>query len=102
MRVLDGYHFRRQAPMGAYVVDFVCHHSRLVVEVDGGVHRMDVVAARDAERDAWLALRGYKVIRIANSQAILATEDAVAAILASAGACTPTPDPSPQGNYIRA
>jgi very-short-patch-repair endonuclease len=41
--------------MGAYVVDFVCHRSRLVVEVDGGVHKMDVVAARDAGREAWLA-----------------------------------------------
>jgi len=86
--------------MGPYVVDFVCHRSRLVVEVDGGVHEMDVVAARDAGREAWLALRGYKVIRIANSQAILATEDAVAAILASASARTPplTPPRKGEGN----
>ena len=83
--------------MGPYVVDFVCHRSRLVVEVDGGVHQISAVAVRDAEREAWLIGRGYRVLRIDNARAIVATEAAVAAILAAAGANTPTPDPSPQG-----
>jgi very-short-patch-repair endonuclease len=87
--------------MGRYVVDFVCHRSRLIVEVDGGVHDIDAVAARDNERDAWLVDRGYRVIRFTNSQATGATEATVEAILASAVACTPTPDPSPQGGGER-
>ncbi len=87
--------------MGRYVVDFVCHGSRLIVEVDGGVHDIDAVAARDNERDAWLAARGYRVVRFTNSQAISATEGVVEAILASAAARTPTPDPSPQGGGER-
>jgi very-short-patch-repair endonuclease len=102
LRAAEGFHFRRQAPMGRYVVDFVCHRTRLIVEVDGGVHDIDAVAARDNERDAWLASRGYQVLRITNSEAIGATEASVAAILASAGAGTPTPDPSPQGGGERA
>jgi very-short-patch-repair endonuclease len=101
LRALDEFHFRRQAPMGRYVVDFVCHRSRLIVEVDGGVHDIDAVAARDNERDAWLVDRGYRVIRFTNSQATGATEATVEAILASAVACTPTPDPSPQGGGER-
>jgi very-short-patch-repair endonuclease len=101
LRALEGFRFRRQAPMGRYVVDFVCHGSRLIVEVDGGVHDIDAVAARDSERDAWLAARGYRVVRITNSEAIAATEAVVEAILAGAGARTPTPDPSPQGGGER-
>ena len=65
--------------MGRFVVDFVCHKSRLVVEVDGGVHDIDAVAARDNERDAWLMSRGYQVVRFTNSQAIAATETTVEA-----------------------
>jgi very-short-patch-repair endonuclease len=93
---LEGAHFRRQAPFGAYVVDFVCHH-RLVVEVDGGVHRLEVVAARDAEREAWLTARGYRVLRITNDEALFDPHAAVQRIAGEIGACTPTPNPSPQG-----
>ncbi|MGI8840376.1 MAG: endonuclease domain-containing protein [Caulobacteraceae bacterium] len=57
LRELGGLHFRRQAPFGPYVVDFVCHRARLVVEVDGGIHDLAAVKARDERRDAWLAAR---------------------------------------------
>jgi len=99
LRKLDlaGTHFRRQAPFGAYVVDFVCHHHRLIVEVDGGIHRLDVVAARDAEREAWLNTRGYRVIRITNDEALTDPHAAVQRIAGEIGAGTPTPNPSPQG-----
>ena len=72
MRKLDlkGTHFRRQAPFGPYVVDFVCHRARLIVEVDGGIHNHPAVIARDAERENWLRSRGYTVIRIANQDAL--------------------------------
>jgi very-short-patch-repair endonuclease len=69
----------------------------LIVEVDGGVHAMDVVAERDAERDLWLAGRGYRVLRLTNREVIANVEAAARRIIAAGGARTPTPDPSPQG-----
>jgi very-short-patch-repair endonuclease len=96
LRKVETHHFRRQAPFGPYVVDFGCHSSRPIIEVDGGIHDLDAVAQRDAEREAWLAGRGYRVVRLTNLQA-LDTEAAIAAILAEVGADTPTPSPSPQG-----
>jgi len=67
---LNGTHFRRQAPFGPYIVDFVCHRARLIVEVDGGIHKHPVVTARDAERETWLRSRGYSVVRITNQDAM--------------------------------
>lgn len=61
-------HFRRQAPIGPYVVDFVCHRHRLVIEVDGGHHGLADQAAADARRTAWLATRGYRVLRFSNAE----------------------------------
>lgn len=55
--------FRRQAAMGAFVPDFVCHPAALVVEVDGGVHSLPDVAVRDTERDTWFNSQGYAVLR---------------------------------------
>ena len=83
--------------MGPYVVDFVCHQSRLIVEVDGGVHAIDDVAWRDARRDEWLKARGYRVIRLSNRDVIANVELVVRRIIAATAARTPTPDPSPQG-----
>ena len=96
-RHLDGVHFRRQAPMGPYVVDFICHRARLIIEIDGGMHEMDVVAQRDAKRDAWLKEREYRVLRFKNAEVIANIDGVVRAILAKVGADTPTPDPFPQG-----
>ncbi|SJM61181.1 DNA methylase, putative [Brevundimonas diminuta 3F5N] len=64
-RRLHGFKFRRQVPIGPYVADFACHALKLVVEVDGGIHRL--TEARDADRDAWLAEAGYTVLRFDNS-----------------------------------
>jgi very-short-patch-repair endonuclease len=87
-------HFRRQAPFGDYIVDFVCHQHRLIVELDGGIHDLPSVAVRDAEREAWLTGRGYRVIRFRNNEP---PEDIVRVILERLSADTPTPGPSPQG-----
>ena len=58
--------FRRQAPIGPYVVDFACLKARLVVEVDGGIHDHPDVIMRDMDRDAWLIAQGFRVLRIPN------------------------------------
>ena len=65
-RQVDGVRFRRQHPIGPYIVDFVCLEKRLVVEVDGGHHTEDDQIAYDARRDLWLNAEGYRVMRIPN------------------------------------
>ena len=62
--------WRRQAPIGRFVVDFANHRRRMVIEVDGGVHRLSDVALRDAVRDAWLRGQGYRVVRL-DGQAVV-------------------------------
>jgi very-short-patch-repair endonuclease len=97
LRKIEGAHFRRQAPFGRYVVDFVCHRARVVVEVDGAVHSDEEVRAKDIERDAWLNSRGYLVLRFSNEQAISDTGSVMERLVSVIGARTPTPNPSPQG-----
>jgi very-short-patch-repair endonuclease len=62
-----GHHFRRQAPVGPYVVDFICFRAQLVVEADGGQHGMSEGVRSDRVRDAFLQAQGFKVIRFWNS-----------------------------------
>ncbi|MHB1294133.1 MAG: endonuclease domain-containing protein [Anaerolineae bacterium] len=75
-RRLAGHKFRRQHPIGHFVVDFCCVEKRLVVEVDGSVH-LDRVEA-DAARTAWLEGQGFRVLRFQNRD-VLANPDAVLA-----------------------
>jgi very-short-patch-repair endonuclease len=67
---LEGLSFRRQAPMGPYIVDFVCHAARLVVEIDGETHDFEERLRGDQARDAWLASRGYAVQRSTNDEVL--------------------------------
>jgi very-short-patch-repair endonuclease len=61
-----GVKFRRQAAIGAYMVDFVCFSHRLIVELDGPQHAQEQGQAHDAHRTVWLAARGFRVIRFRN------------------------------------
>ena len=63
-RRLDGMKFRRQHPIGPFVVDFCCAERRLAIELDGAVHA--VQQEQDAEREAILTAAGYQVIRFPN------------------------------------
>ncbi|HXL28355.1 MAG TPA: endonuclease domain-containing protein [Bradyrhizobium sp.] len=67
---IDGTHFRRQAPIGPYVVDFFCPARRLIIELDGGHHNDDETAKRERERQLWLEREGYRVVRFWNSEII--------------------------------
>ena len=62
-RQLDGWKFRRQSPIGPYVVDFVCFEARLVVELDGTSHD-DTNVDYDERRQAWLESQGFRVLRL--------------------------------------
>jgi len=59
---LQGLWFRRQHPIGPYILDFYCAQVRLAVEIDGGAH--EARTAHDARRDEWLFRRGMRVLRI--------------------------------------
>jgi very-short-patch-repair endonuclease len=63
---LDGAGFRRQTPIGPFIVDFVSHAAKLVVEIDGGQHFEDTREARDKRRDAFLAAKGFRTLRFSN------------------------------------
>jgi very-short-patch-repair endonuclease len=67
---LDGLKFRRQVPIGRYVVDFLCVKHRLAVELDGAPHDRDDQKARDASGDAWLRGHGYPLLRLRNELVI--------------------------------
>ena len=62
-RRLDGAKFRRQAPIGPYIADFVCLRRKLIVEADGGQH---AESSADINRDRWLKDEGYSVVRYSN------------------------------------
>jgi very-short-patch-repair endonuclease len=62
---LEGLKFRRQEPIGDYIVDFVCFDRSLIVEVDGGQHLQE--KAKDDERTRWLEGQGFKVLRFWNN-----------------------------------
>ena len=61
-----GAKFRRQAAIGAYIVDFICFSHRLIVELDGPQHVEEEGQVHDARRTAWLASREFRVIRFRN------------------------------------
>ena len=63
---LGNLRFRRQQPVGPYIVDFFCPAAKLIVELDGSHHGSDNNASYDAIRTQWLEGRGYKVLRFAN------------------------------------
>ena len=64
----NGYHFRRQAPFRGYILDFVEHSHRLVVELDGNQHGPEEEHVRDEARDAVIAGQGYDALRFWNRE----------------------------------
>ena len=85
---LGGHKFKRQKPLGPYIVDFVCMEHQLIVEADGGQHAEARVY--DAKRDAWLEARGFRVLRFWNNEVLEETEAVLERILQAL-----SPGPSP-------
>jgi len=77
-RQLANQRFRRQVPIGPYVVDFACLETRLVIEVDGSQH---LDSKRDQQRDVWLSTAGYRVLRFWNHDVLSRTDSVLAQIL---------------------
>ena len=60
----NGLKFRRQHPVGPFVLDFYCHHALLAIEIDGFSHQLGDNPRRDENRDRWLAKQGIAILRI--------------------------------------
>ncbi|ATQ68269.1 MULTISPECIES: endonuclease domain-containing protein [Methylosinus] len=61
-------HFRRQAPIGPYVVDFACLSRKLLIEIDGPSHTEEGAQERDLARTRWLENEGYRILRFWNHE----------------------------------
>jgi very-short-patch-repair endonuclease len=81
----EGVKFRRQHPVGPFVVDFYCPSAKLVVEIDGIVHEMGDNPERDEERDQWLEEHGFRILRIMARELYRDVEPAVRLILTHCG-----------------
>ena len=73
--------FRRQHPIGPYVLDFYCAKARLAIEIDGASHDMGDRPQRDIRRDAWLEAHGVTVLHIAAGDLTRRIDDAADAIV---------------------
>ena len=93
---LGSHKIRRQHQIGPYVADFCCERQKLIIEVDGGQHAERVKA--DERRTAFLADKGYRVIRFWNSDVLSNTDGVLEAILSALdSSLNPSPQPSPKG-----
>jgi 2-isopropylmalate synthase len=91
-RRLNGIKFRRQVPVGPYIVDFVCVGAKLIVEADGSQHAESL---RDNVRDAYLANQDWKVLRFWNNEVLQNREGVLETIYAHA-----KPSSGPSGHLL--
>jgi very-short-patch-repair endonuclease len=79
---LEGLKFKRQAPLGGYILDFVCFEARLIVEVDGGQHSG---SERDLERDGYFESQGFRTLRFWNDEIVENLDGVCLKIMREAG-----------------
>ena len=80
-RQLDEHKFRRQHPLGSYILDFYCHEAKLAIELDGGQHAEAKQVQHDAERTSNLEGEGIRVLRFWNREVLAQTEAVLETIL---------------------
>src|SRR5437588_6672878 len=73
---MNGASFRRQTPIGPYIVDFVCHAAKVVIEINGGQHFQEEHRERDVRRDRFLTRKGYRILRF-NNYEVMTNSDGV-------------------------
>jgi very-short-patch-repair endonuclease len=92
---MRGVAFRRQHPIGDFVLDFYCSPARLAVEVDGGQHGHAEYAARDQRRDAWFEARGIATLRFWNDDVLRAIDGVLETIWRAVDRRIDRPTPTP-------
>jgi len=85
-KALNGLKFRRQHPLGPYILDFYCDAAKLAVEIDGIAHTQAERAAHDARRDRWLANQGVRTLRIPSGWIAQGLDGVLAMIVEAADA----------------
>jgi very-short-patch-repair endonuclease len=93
-RQMDGWKFRRQHPLGPFVVDFICLEKKIIVEVDGSQHAIHI--KEDAERSRYLEGQGYRIIRFWNND-VFKGIDSVLEVIYRELSKDPSPSLSPEG-----
>ena len=100
----DGHKFRRQHPLGPYILDFYCAAARLAIEVDGEAHIMGDNPAHDVRRDRWLARQGVRVVRFSAVEVVNDLGAAVQEIIRQVRNQLPlhqaSPGPPPQDRVL--
>jgi very-short-patch-repair endonuclease len=81
-RQLNGFHFRKQCPIGPYIADFACLEAKLIIELDGGQH---AESACDVARDAWFSANGYRTLRLWNTDVLANTDGVITLIIGALG-----------------
>ncbi len=89
LKQVEGVKFRRQEPIGKYIVDFVSFEKKVVIEIDGGQHSEQ--QAEDAERDRWLSSQGFTVLRFWNHEVLMQVQSVVQKV----AECVESPSPAP-------
>jgi len=84
-RKLAGLRFRRQHPVGSYILDFYCEEARLAVEIDGESHSHPDRISHDIRRTEWLATQGIRVIRLPAKDVLADMDGALGFIRRTAG-----------------
>ena len=100
---LEGAGFRRQTPIGPYIVDFISHSMKLIIELDGGQHFEEGNELRDKRRDTFLAGKGFRVLRF-NNHDVMTNRSGVLETIAAAvrDARAPSlPSPASGGGGVR-
>ncbi|MBA7510003.1 hypothetical protein ES705_01977 [subsurface metagenome] len=91
---LEGFKFRRQQPIGRYIVDFVNFKRKIVIEVDGGQHAIG--SRKDRKRDKWLREEGFEVLRFWDND-VLKNIEGVLEVIRDKLLLSPHLNPLPQG-----
>ena len=78
---VEGVKFRRQEPIGNYIVDFVSFNKGLIIEIDGGQHNDERAIEADTQRTRWLEDKGFHVIRFWNNDVLRNTDGVLTMIL---------------------
>ena len=90
---INGIKFRRQQPIGGYIVDFVSFEKKLIIEIDGGQHNFDNNRENDRVRTEWFEAQGYRVIRFWNTDVYTNREGVLYKVVEAME--DPHPDPLP-------
>ena len=70
---VQGLKFKRQQPVGKYIVDFMCFEKKIIIELDGGQHMQASEEQKDRERDKWFKAQGYTVLRFWDNEVLINT-----------------------------